>query len=127
MLRIDKRTLWKNLANNAHSLTVDVASFKKGYTEVLTETVDKEIMTPQDDTRIVVYNIVMTADGNIGTVKLDFVDGAPITRFYSSAHNRLKVSDVGLTGDNGQAINLEGGSSDNECFILVSYAEINGK
>ena len=119
----------KNLANGKQAIIVD--------TQCIESTISKEyeneniesttILSPSTGNSIIVYDVFLAADGNIGAVELDWQDnGDPIARIYTSQFSRASFTNMTNKGEKDKGIVLNANVTDKKLFLLINYVEVEG-
>lgn len=119
----------ENLANGKKAIGVDTQSIESSHAEIITEDkTDYELIAPGSGNKLVIHDVFITAEGNVGPVEIDFDDGGdPIARLYSSQFNRLSLNNMTIKGGIDEKVVLNGGDSSDDVFVVINYVEISGQ
>ena len=97
-------------------------------TTIIGNVTSQQLLTPTNGDRIVVKAMIILAEGNTGTVKIErSSDGATILPCYVTVHNHASTSSaLNLVLESGESISVttEGRGATDESFIGISYLEI---
>jgi len=119
----------KNLENDKVALVVDTQSIESTYTEEFKTNEDGTvIIAPSSGNRIIIKDVFLHANANIGEVKLDFNNGGKkIARLYSSQFHRAEFSNLTIVGDVDQGVELTADADGDKLFVVINYIEVKGE
>jgi len=114
-----------NERNGKKAILVDTQSIESTITKEYTTNIDEVILSPSDGNRLIVHDVFLMADGNIGPVDLDWENnGDPISRLYTSQFNRASFTNITIQGEKDKGINLKADAQGNKLFLAINYVEV---
>jgi len=114
----------KNLVNGKTGILVDTQSIESTYTEVIDDNrVSDTLIEVNSGERVVIHDVFLTANANLGEVALDFEEEGAIARLYSSQFHRVAFSNMTIQGDEGESVEITGDASSegDEVFVTINY------
>jgi len=114
----------KNTINGRKGILVDTQSIESTHTEVITDNrVGDTLIEVNSGERIVIHDVFIATNANLGKVELDFEEKGVIARLYSSQFNRVTFSHMTIQGEEGESVEITGDASSegDEMFITINY------
>lgn len=115
-----------NLSNSKRAIRVDTQGIESSHPEVITTSkTGYDLITPSSGNKIIVHDVFLVANSNLGSIEINFSGGKPIARLYTSQFFRANFSNLTSEGNVDEKIQLTGdasGSGD-EIFVLINYVE----
>ena len=108
---------------------VDTSLWKSDVTKVYSEDLTNEVLISVGaDNRCIVTDVYLSVDDNVGAIEVDFENGDPIARLYSSQFNRFAFNDSKNAGGTGEDVIISGDiTTDNELFVKINYVISKGE
>ena len=114
----------RNKINDKEALLVDTQSIESTYTEIITDNRGGDsLIEVNSGERIVIHDVFIATNANLGKVELDFEEEGAIARLYSSQFNRVTFSHMTIQGEEGESVEITGDASSEgeEIFITINY------
>ena len=122
--RYFNRKIIRNKYNDKEALLVDTQSIESTYTEVITDNRNGDtLIEVNSGEKIVIHDVFIATNANLGIVKLDFEEAGAIARLYSSQFNRITFSHMTIKGEEGESVEITGDASSDgdEIFLTINY------
>jgi len=122
--RYFNRKIIRNKYNDKEALLVDTQSIESTYTEVITDNrVSDTLIEVNSGEKIVIHDVFIATNANLGKVELDFEEAGAIARLYSSQFNRVTFSHMTIKAEEGESVEITGDASSegDEIFLTINY------
>lgn len=111
-----------NEDNDIEALITNPDHMYSTHTEVISsDKTDYDLITVGSGKEIEVAGVQISVGGNVGEVCIDFEDGTPVKRLYSSNKTQVASQHVAVHGGDGNNLQLTGSGGTADIFVAINY------
>lgn len=115
----------ENVKEGVTGLIIASYGAKTTFTEVYNSDVSETIIEPAEGNSLIVTDAYLAVDSNSGKISLDFENGDPISRLYSSQFHRVSLREISIEGSENDGVVLDADISDgDELIVIIAYVEV---